>query len=85
MAVGTEDGEALEARLPHCGLSIDGDPFVATRAHVDGLEVLIPKVEVGTAITLHFIVAENPFPEPVALSTWFAVDLNHANVLAQRA
>ena len=31
VAVGTEDGEALHPRLPHCGFSIEGDPFGATR------------------------------------------------------
>ena len=45
---------------------------------------MIPVVEAGRALTLHFIVAENPCPEPVEWSSWFAVDLDHTAVLAQR-
>jgi hypothetical protein len=34
------------------------------------------------AITLHFVVAINIYPEPVEDSAWFAVDVPHQRVLA---
>ena len=51
---------------------------------VDGLTIEVPYVEADNTITLHYIVAENPLPEPVDASTWYAVDIDHDKVITQR-
>ena len=53
-------------------------------ATAHGLEIFVPLVNVNTTVTLHFIVAENEFPEAVELSTWYAIDLDHHAVVAQQ-
>ena len=80
MSVGTQDAAALADRLPMCGFSSRDHP-VAT---ADGIEIVVPVVKVGTTVTLHLIVSENDFPEPVELSTWYAIDLEHNAVATQR-
>ena len=85
--VGTEDIDALEARLPGCWFDRRGRSRF--RVHddmttVDGLTVEVPYVEADNTITLHYIVAENPLPEPVDASTWYAVDIDHDKVITQR-
>ena len=84
--IGTEDTEALEIRLPDC--RFDQAPPARCTDHptyvADGINVTVPYVKRGTTITLHYIVAENPLPEPVDASTGYAVDLAHHLVVAQR-
>ena len=84
--VGTEDLEALEHRLPGCWFDRRGRSRYRDHdmASVDGLTTEVPYVHARTAITLHYIVAENPLPEPVEVSTWCAVDIDHDKVIAQR-
>ena len=53
-------------------------------ATVHGLTIEVPYVEARDTITLHYIVAENPLPESVEASTWYAVDIDHDKVIAQR-
>jgi hypothetical protein len=74
VVVGTEDEEALARRLgflQHVSL--------ASLAHFSPqkLETRIPHVPASAAFGLHFILAENPSPEPADLSAWFAVDIPH--------
>jgi hypothetical protein len=96
VTVGTEDDEVLTARRPDCGFSplITGPGLFMYRtlqgaredfgSTTDGLVVVVPILKAGNTISLHFIVAENPSPEAEPESTWYAVDLPHADVLAQR-
>jgi hypothetical protein len=74
LVIGTEDAEALNARMPFLGLE-DFDAVVEYYSHamIIRLEAVPPCHE----ITLHFIIAENLFPEPAADSAWFAVDIPH--------
>lgn len=78
VVIGTEDGDALSARLPECGFSEDRYP-VAYRA--DGLAITLPLVPAARTTTLHFIVALNPLPEPADCAAWFAVGVPHRRVL----
>jgi hypothetical protein len=75
--VGTEDFEALSARLPGCGLV--EVPYPVTY-HPQGLEIALPRVR--EAVSLHFAIAVNAWPEPAQHSAWFAVDVDHARILA---
>ena len=81
-----EDIDALEARLPRCWFDRRGRSRfrVHDSANVHGLSIEVPYVEARDTITLHYIVAENPLPEPVEVSTWYAVDIDHDKVVAQR-
>jgi hypothetical protein len=45
-----------------------------------GFEIVVPKAPAAKEISLHFIVAENSFPEPVEGSAWFAVDIEHVTL-----
>jgi len=76
--VGTEDYEALDERLPHCGFVEDDYPV---RYFPNGFEIVVPRAPAGEVISLHFVVAENPYPEPVEDSAWFAVDIDHARLM----
>ena len=77
--VGTEDFDALQARMPHC-------EFLESDYPVDyqpqGFEVRIPTVPPDLATSLHFVVAMNSWPEPVECSSWYAVDVPHRILLA---
>jgi hypothetical protein len=79
VVIGTEDFEALAARLPR--LCLKGDDHPVTY-QPDGLEVALPNVPAGQLTSLHFIVAVNALPEPVECSAWFAVDVPHGQLLA---
>ena len=84
--IGTEDLEALEARLPGCWFDRRGrSRYRDDDLYTDhGITTEVPYVEARSTITLHYIVAENPLPQPVAESTWWAVDIDHDKVVAQR-
>ena len=77
--VGTEDREGLSWRL-HNTAALDPahDPVLCTGRSI---ATCIDTVYPGCELTLHFVVACNPLPEPVALSCWFAVDQPHERLL----
>ena len=78
VVLGTEDFEALTARLPACDFREDNYPV---SYNPTGLLITVPVVPAGSIATLHFIVAVNAFPEPVECSAWFAADVTHDHVL----
>lgn len=82
VAIGTEDDEALEQRLPDCGFT-EWTGFAVYDPHFWGLRTIVPVVPPNTEVSLHFIVVENDAPEPEPAAAWFAADLPHAAVLAQ--
>lgn len=77
VVIGTEDGAALHVRYPSMGFAdiavVDFAPHAMTLKldHLRGLR----------GASFHFIVAENPDPEPVESSAWFAVDQPHEGLL----
>lgn len=84
VTVGCEDGEALASRLPKCAFNLSNPNEWPVTYLRDGIEVLIPKISEGATITLHFVVVENHFPEPTESSSWFAADIDHAEILRKR-
>jgi hypothetical protein len=64
----------LSARLPDCGFSENDYPV---HYLPNGFEIVIPRVPMGEEVSLHFVIAENPFPEPAENSAWYAVDIDH--------
>ncbi len=76
--VGTEDYETLSGRLPQLTLREESNPV----KYLDnGFEIKIPLIEWGQEISLHYVVASNPFPEPMECSCWYAVDIPHKELL----
>jgi hypothetical protein len=75
---GTEDFETLEKRLPDTGLNLTTWPPFPD----DGLHIVLPLLQANQKVSLHYIVASNALPEPKECSCWFAVDINHDEVLA---
>lgn len=75
--IGTEDSQALDIRYPGVGfaniLSVDFGP--------QSMTLMIDRLSLSPAASFHFIVAENPHPEPVESSAWFAVDQPHEDLL----
>jgi len=74
VVVGTEDAEALNARMPF--LKLEDYASIATY-RASSLRIELREIEPSHDLGLHFVVAENPSPEPVACSAWFAVDCSH--------
>ncbi|SDW85773.1 hypothetical protein [Roseicitreum antarcticum] len=77
VVIGTEDSQALDIRYPCMGfadiLSVDFGP--------QSMTLKIDRLPSSPAASFHFIVAENPDPEPVEPSAWFAVDQSHKELL----
>lgn len=46
----------------------------------DSMEIQLATIPPHRDVTLHFVVAENPCPEPVPDSAWFAVDIPHSKL-----
>lgn len=78
VVVGTEDGESLSDRL--------GAPELEERAVVDydkhSLTLRLSGLRKHEGYSFHFLVAENPLPEAVDASAWFAVDQPHKRLLS---
>ncbi|WP_081161737.1 hypothetical protein [Ensifer aridi] len=73
VVIGTEDGAALDKRYPGYGFDrIAVVEFTRTSITLR----LHPERELKSP-SFHFIVAENPDPEPESASAWFAVDQPH--------
>lgn len=73
LLVGSEDREFLSMRLPN-SIVLPDDPFTYT---AESLSIEIAEIPVKTNLSLHFIIAWNPLPEPQDCSCWFAVDQPH--------
>lgn len=74
---GTEDGDALKARMPW--LEINGDDYpVEYLRH--GFRIVIPYVAPNTTVGFHFVVAYNQVDAGTD-SEWFAVDVPHRKLL----
>ncbi|SPF75415.1 hypothetical protein ALP8811_00402 [Aliiroseovarius pelagivivens] len=77
IVIGTEDAEILSDRL--------GAPELEDRAVVDydknSLTLRLERLVKRDGYSFHFLMVENPVPEPVDASAWFAVDQSHKNVL----
>lgn len=80
VSVGTEDEDSLASRLPSCGYL--EERWTLVHSTDDGLIVEIPSVPAGQMVSFHYIVAENPFPEPKPEARWYAVDVDHRSVIA---
>jgi hypothetical protein len=78
VTVGTDDGEGLTPRLPFLAL---GRYDEVTTYSPHRMDVCIPNVPAGFDLTLHFVMAENAWPEPVDASSWYAVDIPHKELL----
>lgn len=77
VVVGTEDGEYLRNRIR--GLeSSDFDNFMYTPTE---LILDLWGLPTGESLSFHFVIAENPDPEPVEASAWYAVDCAHQQIL----
>jgi hypothetical protein len=79
IVIGTEDGEAILHRMPW--LKIDGDPLSLVQYRDNGMTIPLRETPVGEQVSLHYIVAENEYPEPVECSSWFAVDMKNSRLL----
>jgi len=77
VVVGTEDSDFLISRMPF----LDGlDEWVGDFSN-NTMTITLENIDTGgKELTLHFILAENPEPEPVDASAWFAVDCPHARL-----
>ena len=73
VVVGTEDEFLLNPRLPF--FESDEDAIFTCTAHK--ILVELRDIPSNQDLSLHFVVAENPDPEPVDASAWFAVDCPH--------
>lgn len=77
--VGTEDSEFLARRLPF----LQQNPYESVVHYApDRIEVRLHQVPAEFDLSLHFVIAENPWPEPMHLSAWVAVDIPHARLIA---
>lgn len=74
LVVGTEDAAALNGRLPFLQL---GDFDQIVQYDFESMEIQLASIPPHRQVTLHFIIAENPYPEAAADSAWFAVDIPH--------
>ncbi|MEM7173354.1 MAG: hypothetical protein AAF530_24535 [Pseudomonadota bacterium] len=77
VVVGTEDEEFLGARQPF--LSCRDPSIVSSQENTITIE--LKDISVPSRLSLHFVLAENPYPEPVDASAWFAVDCPHKLLL----
>lgn len=77
LVVGTEDAETLGARMPYLGL---GEFEQIVRYANDSMEIQLATIPSRREVTLHFIIAENTYPEPGPDSAWFAVDIPHRDL-----
>ena len=73
---GTEDGEALHARMPW--LTIEGDDYPIEYLR-NGFRIVIPYVAPNTTVDFHFVLAYNHV-DIGSDSEWFAVDVPHSRM-----
>jgi hypothetical protein len=88
--VGTEDGDAIYGRsLPFRSMLLRGASSKKSfrwwpEASHGGIEIPIPRPPPQAATVRHFIVAENPSPEPSELAAFFAATSWLSDVLDQQ-
>jgi len=78
LIIGTEDAEALSQRAPCLGVAPDQ---VIAEYTPRGIEIRLSGTTNAAPSTFHLIIAENPSPEPVPDSAWFAVNIPHQSVV----
>ena len=78
VTVGTEDSSCLGKRVPPLGL---GEEDAIVEYCSKSMSLRLSNIPRNLDLSLHFIIAENPNPEPVECSTWFAVDQQHEELL----
>lgn len=79
LTAGTEDSLELNKRMPFLELG-DFDEIVKYAS--DAMEIQLDFVPPNQTLSLHYIIAENSYPEPVECSAWFAVDVTHSKLPA---
>jgi hypothetical protein len=74
---GTEDGDALHARMPWLKMAGSDYPIEYLRG---GFRIVIPYVAPNTPVGFHFVLAYNRV-DTCSCSEWFAVDVPHRKLL----
>jgi hypothetical protein len=74
LVVGTEDAEALTTRMSFLGLGAYDE---IVKYDSNSMEIQLESIPPRQHISLHYIIAENPFPEPSETSAWCAVEMPH--------
>lgn len=77
LMIGTEDGEALQARMPWLNFNEDDYPI---RYLPDGLRLELAMVPAKKRLDFHFVLAYNHVDRQCD-SEWFAVDIAHTTIL----
>jgi len=80
VTIGTEDNESLCSRIKINELN-NSNYYIEMKDNVTTINLTSFPEE--TELSLHFIIAWNPQPEPASDSCWFAVDQPHNNLLEQ--
>lgn len=76
LVLGTEDGEALKARMPWLQIQRDDYPI----EYLDhGFRMVLPYIASGTTVGFHFVLAYNP-TDMGCDSEWLAVDVPHSQL-----
>ncbi|MDD4964343.1 MAG: hypothetical protein PHI11_10555 [Gallionella sp.] len=73
--IGTEVSDRLNERLNYQGQSTCENISVAMTDNA--ISVRLGKFAAGKMLSLHFMVAWNPSPEPSSCSCWYAVEMSH--------
>lgn len=76
LMIGTEDGDALQTRMPW--LKIHGNDY-PIKYLPNGFRIVIPYIAPNTTVGFHFVLAYNSVDKGCD-SEWFAVDVSHARL-----
>ena len=76
VVIGTEDSDFLLSRMPTLGIARYSE---TAKLLPDRIELELETVPNNTS--LHFVLVENSWPEPVEVSAWTAADLSHQKLL----
>lgn len=77
LTAGTENSVRLNSRMPFLRL---GDFDYIVEYTSDSMEIQLDFIPPNQPVSLHYIIAENPYPEPAECSAWFAVDVAHSKL-----
>jgi hypothetical protein len=77
VTVGTEDWDWLEQRLP----PFESYKFSSITVGPKSIDIHMTNIQPDQCMNFHFVIAKNPDPEPIELSSWFAVDYPHQKFL----
>ncbi|MCJ8140087.1 hypothetical protein [Falsirhodobacter halotolerans] len=75
--VGTEHDDALYIRYPDAGYA----NVASVKYGLQSMKIEFDLDGMPPGVSFHMIVAENPIPEPMEASAWFAVEQRHKDVL----